>query len=122
MSQVIYSSHYPGHNTPLAVVVSEYSRLTNTLDDTLGNKLFFAIRKDGVDYPISWVALPVGSGTNGTQDSVEAIIATTFLHRQIDNNANPYFELQAGTMLTMKPENPASPNKTIWVLTTQEDY
>jgi hypothetical protein len=91
-------------------------------DDNLGNTAFFAIRKSGVDYPLSWVAIPSFSGYDGTADIVEALIATTFLHRQIDNNANPYFELQAGLELVMRLQNPVSVAKTLWVLVTQEDY
>lgn len=48
MSQVIYSSHYPGNNTPLAAVVTEYSRLTNTLADGGFQLLDYATTRYGI--------------------------------------------------------------------------
>ena len=101
---------------------SRIVRLSLSSDDTVANKAFFYIRLNSYDYPIAWVNIAAGSGTNGTVDMTEAIAATTFLHRQIDNNGNPYVELQAAIDLRMKLQVAPSPTKTVTAIVTQENY
>jgi hypothetical protein len=53
MSQVIYSSHYPGNNTPLAAVVNEYSRTTNSLANNASQLLDYSTTRYGILMAIS---------------------------------------------------------------------
>lgn len=100
---------------------SRVVRITISSND-IANKAFFAIRKNTVEYPIAWTNIPLNSGTDGVADCVEALISTTFYHRQIDNNANPFFELEGGVELVMKLLTAPTATKAVNVLVTQEDY
>jgi len=100
---------------------SRITHITISSNDT-ANTAFFYI-DDGADNAnISNVDIPENSGTNGTTDIVIALSATTFLHRQLDNNANPFFQLGANNTLKMRLSTAVSATKEIKVIVTQEDY
>lgn len=101
---------------------SRILHVTITTDDTSPNTAFLAIN-DGVnDFEIGWVNVGAGAGTDGGTDAVSMLAATTFFHRQIDNNANPYLELQATYTLRLRMGTAVGATFTTNVVVAQEDY
>lgn len=90
--------------------------------DTAAIKAFFYIDNGITNGIISHCEITANSGTNGTTDIVPAISTANFLHRKLDNNANPYFELAANHTLKMKLSSAVAAAKEIKVVVTQEDY
>lgn len=101
---------------------SRITRITITSTDTASNDVFLWINDGSNEARIGWVTLPITAGTDAATDAVSMIDATTFTHRQVDNNANPYFELQATYTLKMSMNAAVGATFAVDVMVTQEDY
>lgn len=101
---------------------SRVIHITISSSDSASNVAFFAIHNGTDSANIGTCNVPNGSGTDGTNSIVIALASTSFLHRRLDNNANPYFELAAGSSVELKLANQITTGAEIKVLVTVEDY
>lgn len=101
---------------------SRIVHLTISSTDSASNVAYFAFSNGAVTIQIGHCNIPNGSGTNGTNNAVAVLSASSFPHRKLDNNANPYFELANGWVLQMRLANGVTAAMEISVLVTQEDY
>lgn len=101
---------------------SRIVHITISSTDSNSNVAYFALSNGVATIPIGHCDILTGSGTDGTNTVIAALSADSFLHRKLDNNANPYLELAAGWNLLMKLETAVSGVATIGVLVTLEDY
>ena len=98
------------------------TQITISTDDTAANKAFLYINDGTTDARVGWVDVAAGAGTDGTDNAVSMLAASTFTHRRLDNNANPYFLLQGGHDLKIGMQNAVTSTKTVWVIIELEDY
>jgi hypothetical protein len=101
---------------------SRVTRITITSTDTAANVAYFYINDGTTNFLIGYVVIVANAGSNGSTPSVAGLSASSWLHRSLDNNANPYFELQTGYTLRMSLQNAVSATREIDVIVSSEDY
>lgn len=101
---------------------SRIIHITISSTDTASNIAYFSLSNGTTTVTIAHCNVPNGSGTNGINNSVAVLSASSFLHKKLDNNSNPYFELATGWTLRMRLAIAVTAAMEISVLVTQEDY
>lgn len=101
---------------------SRVTRITITSTDTSSNVAYFYLNDGTTNFLIGYVVIVANAGSNGSTPSIAGLSANSWLHRSLDNNANPYFELPAGYTLRMSLQTAVSATREIDVIISSEDY